>query len=278
MENMRVHEKGRLIGRGTTAEVYEWGKDRVLKLFYERLSDTWINNEIRIGNAVFEAGVPAPAVLDTVVVNGRRGAIFERIPGQSMMRMVGLEPWKLFSYSKTMAGFHYKIHKCHSDGLQSQKEKLEFAINRSADLLGSRTKRILEYLYSLPDGDSVCHGDFHFDNVLVCKNRLVAIDWTNAYYGNPLGDVARTCLMMNSPAFLTSIIYDMILPYKSVKIAAYQAYLNEYIRVSNSTPEAVDAWMLPVAAVRLRDKIPGEQKWLLNIINQRLSRLHKNTH
>jgi tRNA A-37 threonylcarbamoyl transferase component Bud32 len=91
MENMRVHEKGRLIGRGTTAEVYEWGKDRVLKLFYEKLSDTWINNEIRIGNAVYEAGVPAPAVLDTVVVNGRRGAIFERIPGQSMMKMVGLE-------------------------------------------------------------------------------------------------------------------------------------------------------------------------------------------
>lgn len=275
MENMHVHEKGRMIGKGTTAEVYEWGKDKVLKLYNKGFSELWINNEIGIGKAVYEAGVPAPEVFDTIVVNDRKGVLFERAPGQSLMTKVGMEPWKLFSYCKTLAGFHYRIHKCHSGELASQRKRFEYSVNRSGGLLGSRAGRILDYLHSLPDGNSVCHGDLHFENVLVSNNKMVAIDWTNAYNGNPLGDVARTCLMMNSPAFLSSSLYNMVIPYKYVKTAAYRVYINEYMRLSNARPEDIGAWLLPVAAVRLKDKIPGEQKWLLDIIDKRLSRLSK---
>jgi hypothetical protein len=48
-------EKGLLIGKGKTAEVYEWGPDRVLNLFLNNISNERAIYEARIGKAVNEA-------------------------------------------------------------------------------------------------------------------------------------------------------------------------------------------------------------------------------
>jgi uncharacterized protein (TIGR02172 family) len=270
MENGIVQKKGKLLGKGMTSEVYEWGRNRVLKLYYEKFSDKWIRREVEIGSAVFESGVSAPAIFDTVVVDGRKGIIFQRISGKSMLKHIDAEPWKLECFSKRMAGFHFNIHKCSSEGLPTQKERFEFTINKTNNIPEQKKKRILEYLYSLPDGVSVCHGDLHFDNIIVSNQNLVAIDWTNAYRGNPLGDVARTCLMINSPTIPSGFSDKMIKPYLFAKKMTYWAYLNEYMRLANVDFKKIDEWMLPVAAARIREKIPGEQKWLMNIINMHL--------
>jgi hypothetical protein len=53
----------------------------------------------------------------------------------------------------------------------------------------------------------------------------------------------------------------------------YWSYLNEYMRVAKVKFEDIDAWMLPVAAAKLKDKVPGEEKWLMKIIDTRLEQL-----
>lgn len=276
--NVRSKERGFivekiLLGKGMTAEVYGWGKDKALKLYFKRIGESWIRHEARISSIVNKSGVPSPAVYGITEVDGRKGIIFERIYGKTMLKHIQKEPLKLYYYAKKLAELQFKIHQYSAKDLPSQKERFETRMKSASKLLGGKTKRILEYIDSLPDGQSVCHGDFHFNNIIVSENGLVPVDWTNAYRGNPLGDVARTCLMMCSPSN-PHWIYDIFtLPLQQAKWSICSVYLSEYMRLSGAKLEDIYAWILPVAASKLRDNMRGEAGWLLGIINAHLMQL-----
>lgn len=267
-------KKGKFIGRGVTSEVYEWGQDKVLKLYFERYGDERVEYDANIGHIIHEAGVCSPAVFETVDIKGRKGIILQRIFGKSILNHIVIEPWNTFCYLQKMARLHSRIHKCSTDGLPSQKESIALKIESSKEILGDKVKRILDYLKGLPDGDRVCHGDLHFHNIIVSGNELIPIDWANAYKGNPSGDIARTYLMISSPimiygnldmAKLSSIPGSMVARY----------YINVYMKFSNIKKEDIDAWILPMAAAKLKDKRPGEKKWLMDIIDKRLKLIGK---
>jgi uncharacterized protein (TIGR02172 family) len=267
-------KKGELIGKGMTAEVYEWGRDKVLKLYFDRFRDDWIKREAKIGYIVHQSGVSSPAVFDIVDIDGRKGLIFQRIFGKTVISHIETEPWKVYNYALQLAGLHFKMHKCSADGLPSQKERFAYTLKRSSEILGDKESRILDYIESLPNGESVCHGDLHFNNIIVTDNKLVAIDWNSAYTGNPLGDVARTCMIISSPAMPPGTSNIMAILTQYTKWLIYWTYLNEYMRLAKVKFEDIDAWTLPVAAAKLKDKVPGEEKWLMDIINKRLEHVN----
>ncbi len=263
-------KKGKMLGRGMTAEVYEWEEDKVLKLYYEKFSDNWINFEAKTGYAVHETGVPSPAVFDIISLEGRKGIVLQRIYGRTILKQLETEPWKLNYYTREMAGFHFRIHQLTSDKLPSQKEKFEALLRHASDKLGRNGARVSNYFKKLPDGSSLCHGDLHFSNIIDSSAGLVALDWKGAYRGNPLGDVARTCLMICSPLIPMGNIPIANLPYMSAKWLTYLVYASEYLRLAKVSLEDIAVWLPVVAAARLNDRIPGEEKWLLGIIDKYL--------
>ncbi|PNT90383.1 phosphotransferase family protein [Clostridium thermosuccinogenes] len=262
--------KGKMIGKGMTAEVYEWGQDKVLKLFFDNVTMERVDYEASIGKTVHEAGVPSPAVFGVIDAEDRRGIIYERIEGKTMFLHIQKEPWMVYHYAQQLARLQYEVHKCKLKNLPAQKDKFTDRIKSSSQILGDRLGKILDYMESLPDGNSVCHGDFHFNNIMVSGNRLVPIDWTNAYCGNPLGDVARTCLIMRSPLKYPEFPDIMMPIIQYTKWLICWTYLNEYMRLSKAGYKDIYAWILPVAAARLRDKVPGEEKWLMSVIDKHL--------
>lgn len=262
--------KGNLIGKGMTAEVYEWGHNKVLKLYYEQFSEDWIQYEAKMGTAIHEAGVSSPAVYEIIEVDGRKGIVFQRIFGKSMLKHIQAEPWNICNYAKKLAELQFNIHQYSASSLPTQTEKFAARIRSSSALLEDREEVILNYIDDLPDGTSVCHGDLHFNNVIVSGNKLIPVDWTNAYRGNPLGDVARTFLMMTSPSKPSGIGDMKMLLSQYKKWLTYWTYLSEYMKLANVRYDEIDAWILPTAAAKLRDRINGEERWLMDMINKRI--------
>jgi hypothetical protein len=266
--------KGRLIGKGWTAEVYEWEKDKVLKLYYDWVSQDLLEHEANIGTTLNTVEVPAPYFYEKVSESGRAGLIFQRF-GKSMFKLIDEEPWKIVHYAKKMARLHYEIHLGKGGALPSQKEKLSDAIKQSKELLGEKTDPIIQYLDSLPSGDNVCHGDFHPDNILISGQNVVAIDWFYAYSGNPISDVAKTCIMLSSPSVPPGFSSTRTILFRFVKRLIYSPYTKEYLKLTGKVYRDIDSWLLPMAAARLKDKLPGEEKWLLGIIDEKLKGLLK---
>ncbi len=51
---------------------------------------------------------------------------------------------------------------------------------------------LLTLCETMPDGDALCHGDFHGGNVLFHDGRYWVIDWIDAAKGDPLLDVCHS--------------------------------------------------------------------------------------
>jgi hypothetical protein len=170
-----------------------------------------------------------------------------------------------------IAFLHIRVHAHESADLPRQQDRLAGGISRSGKLLGDRVPRILAVLGSLPQGKTVCHGDFHADNILVDGTRAVPIDWTNACAGHPAADVARSLLMMRSPYLPPGLPAWMNMMANRMKRVLLDAYLDEYLKLSGMRISDVDRFMLPVAAARIREGIPGEQDWLLGMVDAALA-------
>lgn len=266
-------EPGKLIGKGMTAEVYLCENNKVLKLFFKKFGRDRVTYEADIGFKIHQTGVPSPAVYGVVEVDDRHGIVFEHIYGKTILKQIEHQSWLISYFSKQMAAIHFDIHSFTEGNLPSQKKLLADAINLSSDINVTNKNRILSYLQSLPEGNSVCHGDLHFDNIIVSDGRLIPIDWKNACKGNPMGDVARTCMTIRSPTLPFGRLELYVMPYLYGKFFTYKEYLNEYMSLAKVNFESIDEWTLPVAAARLSEKIPGEKEWLMDIVQDYLDKL-----
>jgi len=257
-------EKGPMIARGRTAEIFAWGDNQVLKLFLDRLPAADAEHEARLTRVVHEAGLPVPAVEGIVEVNGRSGIVFERVDGPSMLELLTSKPWKIPQFARTLAELQTALHSCEVPELPSLRRRLEEKI-RAVALLPTKTKEaVLEVLAQLPDGRAVCHGDFHPDQIIMSARGPIIIDWTDATQGNPLADVARTCLLLRMAALLPSTPRRWLID--SARALFHSIYLRRYLRLRPASRQQIDAWLLPVAAARLSEDIPEEEPRLLALV------------
>ncbi len=261
---------GPLLGRGRTAEIYAWGEGQVIKLFLEGWPEEAISHEEEVARLVTALGLAAPKLLGRAQVGRRTGLLYERIEGPSMLQALCRTPWRFVRYAERFAALHAAMHRQTQPGLPSYKEGLAQRIRRAPLLTEAQKGIILSYLEALPEGDAVCHGDFHPDNILMAPRGPVVIDWNDAKRGHPAGDVARTILLFRAPLALEGLSGPKRWLLAAAKGAFLRAYLRAYRRLHPLSPRDVERWMLPVAAARLAEGIPGEAGFLLAIIRSRV--------
>jgi Ser/Thr protein kinase RdoA (MazF antagonist) len=159
---------GARIAEGRTAEVYAWDEGTVVKLYRDWTPRRWIDEELQIARVVHAAGVAAPAPGEIVEINGRAGLVYERLDGPSMLEHMQ-KRWFLtvHQFAKQMAGLHVAMHRCQAPDLPRFRDRLAHNIGHAPDLPDALRAAVLRQLESLPDGDSLCHGDFHPGNILM---------------------------------------------------------------------------------------------------------------
>jgi len=252
------------IAEGRTAEVYEWGNGYVLKLYFDWCPSHWVEHEAKVARAVVAAGIPTPAASEIVKVNGRRGLVYERVAGISMLKDMNTHPWTIFKHARTLAELQVKINQLSISGLQSAKDGLMHTVRRAPHLDDELRARALVHLASLPDGELVSHGDFHPGNVLVTQKGAVVIDWMTASSGNPWADVARTSMLLSIGAKSAG---NMVSPMIRLFIRIYhRAYLRRYMNLIPDSDGELRKWMPVIAAARLDEKIDGEQEALIEMV------------
>ena len=184
------------IAEGRTAEIYLWDDQHVLKLYRDWCPPGWVEYEARIARLVYAAGIPSPEASEIVELDGRRGLIYQRLEGISMVQDLKARPWLLFQHARSLAELQCKIHEKSSVELPSYKDRLRYDIEEASHLTEGLRRKAIDLLDQLPDGQSICHGDFHPENVLITQSGPVVIDWMTACSGRPWADVARTSLIL----------------------------------------------------------------------------------
>ena len=250
------------IAHGRTADVYDWDDGHILKLFHNWFEFPNIEYEYKIARAVHASGVKAPAVKDLIQFQGRTGLIYERVAGESMFDVIQRKPWMVFKYARILASLHAQMHDCIFDAadIPAQRKRLENKINHASTLSASLKTSLLNALHSRPEGDRVCHGDFHPANVLVSEEDANVIDWMDASRGNPLADVARASIIALGEAE-SAETPNLFL--KGFVKMFHSLYLRHYFRLRPGGEDEYRRWLPIVAGARLSENIPELERWLV---------------
>jgi uncharacterized protein (TIGR02172 family) len=254
------------IAHGRTAEIFSWDENHILKLYFDWCPSNWVEYESRIAHEVHAAGIPTPAAGEIVEVKGRRGLIYERVEGISMLQDLNSHPWKLGRHARSLAELQIKIHQQSITGLPSYKEKLQHAIRVTRYLPEDLRKKNLQLLEVLPVGEALCHGDYHPGNIILTTNGPVVIDWMTACSGCHWADVARTSLLLTiGPKGAGNLVSPLI--FTAIRLY-HRMYLNRYLKTVPDQRNELERWAPVLAAARLNEDIAPEREALLKILQK----------
>lgn len=233
---------GRLLGEGRVAEVFEVDAG-VIKLYRAGVGPEQAQREANILDALRQSDLIVPRSLGVVEADGRWGLIMSRMPGRPLgeAMLAGAR-----DVVRILTDMHRHMHGQRVAGLPQLRARLTERIGRAELLTEAERDRLQARLAALPDGDVVCHGDFHPFNIMVDGDRPGIIDWLDATSGPDVADVTRTYLLAlhNMP--------DMAEPYLAARLEG-----------AGFTREDIEAWLPVLAAVRLAENVPEETERLL---------------
>jgi uncharacterized protein (TIGR02172 family) len=245
--------QGERIAEGATAEILAWGDGLVLKLYRDGYPQDEAEREAERVRAAVAAGVATPNALETIRVEGRAGVVFERVDGQTMLERLMAHPEQAAEMARLLAEEHVALHARQGAALPSLKEHLAHKISGADRLTGDLKARARHVLAKLPDGDALCHGDFHPANILLTERGPVVVDWVEAVSGHPLADVARTrvliCLI-SLPPTLSEVEREQI---EGLRRWFWETYQDRYRALRPFSDADLAAWIGPVAAGRLSE-------------------------
>lgn len=263
----------RRIAQGGQAEIFEWQDGTVLRLMRHPGSTVDLDHELAAMEAAREAGATVPRAFGTVTIDGRPGIILERLQGPDLLSIIGQRPWLVWRSGRVTGELHAAINRAKAPSdLPSVRDAARLGLQRLRPRDAATIDRISAILETLPDGDALCHGDFHPGQIMMSRGRPVAIDWPSARRGDPLADYAwsRIILHMGEPPPGTSVPLRLLA--KVGRSLLVSAYTKAYERHSPPVDrDRLARWELIMLALRILDDIPGERERLEPQLRRRLA-------
>lgn len=235
---------GKVIGVGNTAEVYQWGEDKVLKLFFSDYPKEAVEKEFYNAKIVSNLDFEKPKAYEIAFSEGRMGIVYDRVEGESLLDWV-MKTYNLQECAVIMAKLHKTILQNKVSDVPNYKEFLKSNIvNATLDNL-KKLEEISRVLDKLPDGDTLCHGDFHPGNILIYDGQAMVIDFMNVCHGDFLYDVARTVFLVEyTPVPVEAENREMIIQFK-------KTLTDLYLLQMKVTRESIEDYLSVIIAARV---------------------------
>ncbi len=216
---------GKRIGVGRGSEVFEWGDDAVVKLLSEG-SPQRIEFEAAAQRAAWDAGLRVPKVRDVVMVEDKHGLVMDRIEGADGLTEAQAHPWRLWSIGRNLGRLHHQLNAVTAPDILPRINEQVRASLESPRIPDAARERVRLLFANLPDGDSLCHFDFHPGNVIESPNGPVIIDLASACIGDATADYVRTLMLfaVGTPAGDLSLKERALIKFgRGAMLAAYRS-------------------------------------------------------
>lgn len=241
---MPAAELGERLGSGKVAEVFAAGP-HVVKLYRSSDHRAAAFREAATLSVLAERDLPVPEVFSVRLYGGRWGVEMSRVAGPSFAEQMrahhDLTPWL-----GAMADLQARVHSRPGRYMPSQRQRL-FADISAASLLEEPLRRkLLAALAAMPDGDRLCHGDYHPFNLLGSLQEHFLVDWLDASSGSPAADVCRSFVLISG--------FDSSLA---------RLYVETYVARTGMALIEIRRWLPFIAAARLAEGVAAESKDLL---------------
>jgi uncharacterized protein (TIGR02172 family) len=240
---------GKVVGTGNTASVYDWEEGKVIKFFNLGYPDEAIEKEYHNANEIRDMSFLKPKAYEIIAYEESKGIIYDKVEGESLIDWV-LKTKDLQECSLQMANLHKAIGQNKISNVPNYKDFLKHHI-QNAFLTVDEQKELLQMIDKFPNGNSLCHGDFHPGNILISGGNAYVIDFMNICSGDFLYDIARTVFLIEFTPVPSDVKdRDMMLYFKKT--------LSElYLRQMNITRDLIQDYLSVIIAAR-KGECPNE--------------------
>ena len=182
-----------IVGEGYYSTVYRLNDDTIVKVFNHVSDENQIERELALAKEAFMLGIPTAISYDIVKVGDKLGVCFEMLDCDSLKNVVAKNTDKLKEYVQKYADLLKYMNSIHSDNPiipPIKKEYLTKLEQIKDDLSEDEYDKILSLLNSIPDTNTLVHGDCHFKNILVQNGNYLLIDMETLSIGHPIFELA----------------------------------------------------------------------------------------
>lgn len=184
-----------VIGSGANGSVYRLDGETVVKVFQEGTPLEDVERERSLSRLSLIHGVPTAISYEVVKVGNAFGAVYELVDAETLSVTMKGHPDAFESYAKQYVSIFKGFHKTHvsPDDFPAAKGIYHANIDGCADWYDAGELALLHRIVeSVPERDTLTHGDYHPNNIMVTKSELIMIDMGDVSYGHPVFDFLAT--------------------------------------------------------------------------------------
>jgi uncharacterized protein (TIGR02172 family) len=255
------------IATGGQAEIYDLMNGKILRLMLKTDDSFLVDYEYQSIQIAKESGLLVPEIFGKVKVGDRPGLVMERIDGPTLTKLFQKKPHLLFKKTKELSEIHYNLNSIKApEHLLDLKNEIRKHTNKSIYINIECKEFVYNLLNQLPDGDRLCHGDFHPGNILMKNGDPYIIDWCAATKADPIADVAHTYLLFRTVPKIpgsSSIAFNIL---KLAGLLSSNIYLKSYGKKYSIDLNQFSKWLLVRAAQRTYFGFQSEKENLTKFI------------
>ena len=182
-----------VLGQGSRGKVLRLDADSIVKLYLHESGLEEAKEEQDYARKAFVMGVPTAIPYDIVKCDGHYGLVFEMVDTCTVSGYIRKHPETLEENADRFAELLKVLHTTHVP---------DNSLKNMHDLFGQYIDTLTSYLEpeevaalhrindAIPEKDTVVHGDFHPNNVMVQRGQdLILIDMADISTGNPIYDI-----------------------------------------------------------------------------------------
>ncbi|MCR5746292.1 MAG: phosphotransferase [Lachnospiraceae bacterium] len=184
-----------LIGQGANGTVYRIDNENIVKVFQKAAPVETIERERMMAQEALLMGLPTAISYSVVKVDECFGIVFELIDSDTLSHLLSSRPEDYDRYVDQYIRLYKSIHetRVNSDNFPSIKQIYYDAIEECADYYTEEElNKYRELVAAVPETDTLIHGDFHPNNIMVQNDKLTLIDMGDMSRGHIVFDFLAT--------------------------------------------------------------------------------------
>lgn len=258
--------KLKLIAQGGEADIYDAGNDKIIRVL-RRQNANKHETPKKLFQLLEKYHINVPHIYEFTEIDGRPAEVMQKINGKSMLDQMQKSPLGIHKIVKKLARMQVEVSEVRlNDEVYSIRGRVDFFASQPPVMDKRLNDFSIKMFEELPCDNQLCHGDFHPGNILVQDSCFYIIDWSGAYRGSYLSDVAHTYLLLKVVPQIPgqSRMQHLILSFSGKLIA--RSYLKEIYKMKCFDRAAFSKWTVVMSFLRAYYGLPSERDGRINYI------------
>ena len=201
------------IAKGANGAVYRYDAETIVKTYFAKDALPEIKQERENARRAFVLGINTAIPYGIVRVGDNYGTVTELLNAQSVTKLIRKNPEDLTEAAKYYIGMLKNIHSIEAEEgeLPDMKETaLAWADFVSPHLPADQAKKLRALIEAVPKRNTLMHGDYHTNNIMVQNGEPLLIDMDTLCMGHPIFELGS---MFNAFVGYAELDHDNMLDF-----------------------------------------------------------------